>query len=335
MPTIAPPQGLRARPGTLDDLEELTALFNRADREIVGVDTHDASHYRMFWTRPGFDPAVDTRMVVSAGGALLGAIFTMSNAPHVSQIFLGRVDPEQRGRGIGAYLIRWCADRCSERIPLAPEGARVSMHTWVHTAHSPTEALFRSRGLEVTRHYVKMGMTIPSSPEPPVWPEGIELSPVDRKVHDRAICAASEESFRDHWGYFETPFEERYQTWKHNFDADPLTDQSLWFVAWDGEEIAGFLIGTERCHDDPEMGYLMIMAVRPRWRRRGLGLAFLRHGIHNLRDRGLQKVGLHADASNLTGAVRLYRQVGMEIVHVHDNWELELCDGEELMVTGS
>lgn len=335
MPPLDPPTGFTALAGALDDLEEFTALFNRADREIVGVDTHEASHYRMIWTRPDFDLAADSRVVRTAAGELIGGAFTTSQTPHVSQLFLARVAPEKRGRGIGRYLLGWTEARCRERIAAAPEGARVSMHTWVYTGHAPTEELFTMCGLNRSRHYVKMGTTLDSPPELPAWPEGLELRPVDRAVHDRAICAASEEGFRDHWGYFETPFEERYRTWKHGFDEDPLTDESLWFVAWDGAEIAGFLICTERCYDDPDMGYLMVMAVRPAWRRRGLGLAFLRHGIRTLWDRGLCKVGLHADAENLTGAVRLYEQVGMEITHVHDNWELELRPGEELMVTGS
>ena len=49
----------------------------------------------------------------------------------------------------------------------------------------------------------------------------------------------------------------------------------------------------------------------------------------------LSQTGLHADADNLTGAVRIYRRVGMEIVHVHDNWEKEIRAGEDLRVTGS
>ncbi len=79
----------------------------------------------------------------------------------------------------------------------------------------------------------------------------------------------------------------------------------------------------------------MILAVRPPWRRRGLGTAFLLQGIKALHERGIERVGLHADGENLTGAVRIYRKAGLEIAHVHDNYELELRPGEELRVTSS
>jgi ribosomal protein S18 acetylase RimI-like enzyme len=65
-----------------------------------------------------------------------------------------------------------------------------------------------------------------------------------------------------------------------------------------------------------------------------LGEALLRQGIQALHERGHQRVGLHADGENLTGAVRIYRKVGMDILHVHDNYELELRPGKELRVTG-
>jgi mycothiol synthase len=331
---IALPGDFHARPGVLDDLEEVTALFNRADRDIIGVDSHRSSFYRMIWTRPGFDLERDTRLVVTDTGELVGAAYVDSIEPHVTQRFLGHVLPEHRGRGIGSHLVRWCEARCRERVELAPSGTRVLLHTWLHTGHSPSEALFAERGLKKIRHFIKMGMPLNSPPEEAVFPEGLELRPVDRTIHDRAICAAEEESFRDHWGFFETPFEIRYENWKHNFDTDPLTDESLWFVAWDGDEIAGFLICTERSDDDPEMGYMMDMGVRPAWRRRGLATAFLRHGFRAFWDRGIRKAGLHADGENLTGAVRIYRKVGMEIVHVYDDWELELRAGKEMRVVG-
>jgi len=331
---LTPPDGFTVHPGCFDDLEAIVSLANRCDQEWVGKSTHDLDFYRVLWSRPRFDLERDTRVVRDAAGALVGYAFTSSPTPNVSQLFFGHVDPVRRGGGIGTFLIDWCETRCRERIALAPEGTRVITHTWTFPEDEPSAALFRDHGLVRSRQFVKMGMVIPDEPEVPVWPEGIELRPVDRRVHDRAICAAMAEGFRDHWGWFEIPFEERYAQWKHDHDTSPLTDESLWFVAWDGDEVAGFLIATERSHDDPEEGYLMVMTVLPRWRRRGLATAFLLQGIRGFRERGIGKAGLHADGENLTGAVRIYRKVGFEIVHVHDNWELELRAGRELRKTG-
>lgn len=331
---LIPPDGYIVRSGRLDDLEAIVALANRCDREWVGKSTHDLDFFRVIWSRPRFDLERDTRVVHDAKGELVGYAFSSSPTPYVSQLFLGHVAPSQRGRGIGTFLITWCEALCRERVALAPEGTRVIMHTWAFTEDEPSAALFRDRGFVHTRRFVKMGMAIPDEPEAPVWPEGLELRPCDRRIHDRAICAAMAEGFRDHWGWFEIPFEERYAMWKHDHDSNPQTDESLWFVAWDGDEVAGALIASETSHDDPEEGYLSIMAVRPRWRRRGLATAFLLEGIRALRERGIGKAGLHADGENLTGAVRIYRKVGFEVVRVHDDWELELRPGRELRTTG-
>jgi ribosomal protein S18 acetylase RimI-like enzyme len=53
--------------------------------------------------------------------------------------------------------------------------------------------------------------------------------------------------------------------------------------------------------------------VRKPWRRRGLGLALLRHAFGELYLRGERKVGLGVDASNPAGATRLYERAGMGI----------------------
>jgi ribosomal protein S18 acetylase RimI-like enzyme len=66
------------------------------------------------------------------------------------------------------------------------------------------------------------------------------------------------------------------------------------------------------------------LAVRPRWRRRGLGEALLRAAFAALYERGRRRVGLGVDAENVTGALRLYERVGMRVIRQSDNWVREL-----------
>jgi ribosomal protein S18 acetylase RimI-like enzyme len=54
------------------------------------------------------------------------------------------------------------------------------------------------------------------------------------------------------------------------------------------------------------------VGVRPRWRGRGIGEALLSHSLNVFRRRGLAAAALNVDAENITGALRLYRKVGME-----------------------
>jgi hypothetical protein len=53
------------------------------------------------------------------------------------------------------------------------------------------------------------------------------------------------DAFKDHWGHVETPFEEDYEEWVHWMEDDPSFDQSLWFVAVEGDKIVGCSI----CYD--------------------------------------------------------------------------------------
>jgi mycothiol synthase len=67
-----------------------------------------------------------------------------------------------------------------------------------------------------------------------------------------------------------------------------------------------------------------VLGVRPRWRRRGLGLALLRHTFTEYHRRGHTRVGLGVDAENVSGAVRLYERAGMRVVRRHDTYERPL-----------
>jgi ribosomal protein S18 acetylase RimI-like enzyme len=67
-----------------------------------------------------------------------------------------------------------------------------------------------------------------------------------------------------------------------------------------------------------------VLAVRRPWRRRGLGLALLRHSFVEMERRGMTRASLGVDAENLTGAVALYERAGMRVARRNDCWQKEL-----------
>ena len=101
-------------------------------------------------------------------------------------------------------------------------------------------------------------------------------------------------------------------------------------MAWSGEEIAGISLCWPKGEGDPEKGYIGILGVRRAWRGKGLGLALLQHSFVEFYRRGKKQATLHADAENITGALRLYTKAGMHIHRQFDNYEKELRAGEEL-----
>jgi ribosomal protein S18 acetylase RimI-like enzyme len=132
-----------------------------------------------------------------------------------------------------------------------------------------------------------------------------------------AVHRADEEAFEDHWGSAPISFE----AWRQ-IVVEPDWDPSLWFVAWDGDQIAGFSLCHAQSQGDPDLGWVEVLAVRRPWRRRGLALALLLHSFAELRARGRPKVGLGVDADNLTGAVRLYERAGMSPTQQSDVYEV-------------
>lgn len=114
------------------------------------------------------------------------------------------------------------------------------------------------------------------TPPVPVWPEGISIRNIRHPEDTEAAYRADDEAFEDHWGYVETPFEEGFKRWKHYVFEIRKPDPSLWFLAMDGDEIAGMVSCRMEADDDPDKGWVSVLGVRRPWRRRGLGLALLR-----------------------------------------------------------
>ncbi len=104
------------------------------------------------------------------------------------------------------------------------------------------------------------------------------------------------------------------------------------FLPIDGAsgEMPGFSLCTPFSFEDPQMGWVGTLGVCRAWRKRGIGLALLRHSFYEFYRRGLRKAGLGVDAQNLTGALRLYEGAGMHVHQTFDRYEKELRPGVEI-----
>ena len=128
----------------------------------------------------------------------------------------------------------------------------------------------------------------------------------------------------------EQPFEQLMEHWTHFFDSYPGFDETLAFMAMDGDQIAGISQCVKEADFDADLGWVDKLAVLRPWRKRGLGLALLRHSFVELHKRGKEKVGLGVDADSLTGATRLYEKAGMHAVNQFVVYEMELRSGVDL-----
>jgi len=179
-----------------------------------------------------------------------------------------------------------------------------------------------------------MTIDLQGQPEPARWPDGVQLKPFDRDRDTEAVYRAEDEAFEDHWGHIPESFEVGFERWSHQSFYETAYDPGLWFIAWDGDQIAGLARGRPKADHDPEMGWIRTLSVRRPWRRKGLALALLQHSFGEFWRRGIQKAGLGVDGLNPTGATRLYEKAGMKVDLQWDSYIKELRPGRELMNLG-
>ncbi len=118
---------------------------------------------------------------------------------------------------------------------------------------------------------------------------------------------AHQEAFSEEPDFEKDPFDE----WVHWSYREPF-DPELWFVATDGDEIAGIALCRGERGGDFNVGWVNILGVRKPWRRRGLGKALLEHAFREFRARGKTHAGLGVDGRN-EEALALYGRAGMEV----------------------
>lgn len=295
----------------LDDYPALAELINAANNAI-GIDSRiTAEELAAIVEVPDFDRRKDS-LIFEDGGRVIA----MSN--HGFSASSGRcwddsvVHPEYWGQGIGVELLRRTEARCLEWASALTPDQPVTIQLAAHDKNVRARRLFETHGYSHVRSFYEMRIDFGQSvelnqPVEPPLPDGLMLRPFDLARDARAVYEADMDSFADHWGFERDSYEE----WTRQVIDHPYNDFSLWLVAYDGSEIAGFCLNRAGEGDDPRMAWVSLLGVRRPWRRRGLGEALLRISFARFQARGFERAGLTVDSSNATNAVALYERVGM------------------------
>jgi len=328
------PEGFMARGANWNDVEPALALFNRWSRSVIGRDEIiDPQAVRNEWKAPGFDLANDTRMVFAPNGQMAGYIevWTIVKPPIHPGIW-ARVDPDYEDMGIGTWMMQWAEQRAMHALENLPAELRFAPRMHQYREAEKARKLFADMGYHYIRSSYHMRINMDTPVPEAQFPEGITLRTYNPETDAEAVYRAEVESFRDHFGFLEEPFEEGFKRFKHFMTDYEGFDPSLWFLAMDGDEITGINLCRPHAHDDPDLGWVGTLGVRRQWRKRGIGLALLQYSFNEFYRRGKRKVGLGVDAQNLTGALRLYENAGMHAHQAHDHYEKEIRAGTEISV---
>lgn len=298
------PDGFRFRAVGNADSELATRILEAAEKELRGRAEYGAPELDVFWRQAEVNGG--RWIVESAGGT--PAAFGILRATGEETICWAAVHPDFRGRGLATALLEDVEARGRGL------GARV-LKAGTFAEDAAARELFERRGYREARRFYHMRLDLDAPPTPPTWPPGISVSTF-RPEDARTFHSALDQAFSEEWGFLSIPFEE----WKRTRLDAPETDTSLWFVARDGNEIAG----VARCNRSENGGWIGALGVRRAWRNRGIGLALLRHAFVEFHRRGELHVNLGVDSQNPTGATRLYEKAGMRVLSEDVVYEKEL-----------
>jgi mycothiol synthase len=315
---IRVPEGFATRAPEREDAEAVAAVIYASELADTGASAMSVEELLDDWH--SLVLAEEAVAVVAPDGNI-AAYADVINRSFVTVSVYGYVHPDFRGLGLGTYLVAWGERYTRERMPNAPENARVVVQHYVNRANENARRLLESSGYAPVRGVYVMETELHEAPPQPHWPTGISVRTFVPNRDERAAFEAVEDAFRDMWGRPRGTFERFVEiTGRESFDP------SLWYLAMDGDEIAGATL----CKTLAGEGWVDVVGVRRPWRNRGLGLALLRHALGEYHRRGIDKVALSVDAESITGAPRLYGRAGMRVRESYAIYLKQLRPGEDL-----
>jgi mycothiol synthase len=292
--SLDPPKGYLLRQPTPADTNAIVALINASKAEKMGgyATSTTVNAYRSLLDLPNFDAELDRAVVSRRDGTLAGYGHVINRQGYMNNNAEIHVHPTQRGQGIGTCLTQWAEQRARQLIPLAPEGWAVTLGCAVIYPDQAARNILTQQEFTLVRHFWSLRIELGDSVVPQ-WPQGITVRNKIRGQDEERIYQAIDETFRDHWGHVEVPFAEGFRRFmqrdvKNNPDYDP----SLWFLALDGQEIAGYAICREQQSHLSKIGYVDKLGVRAPWRQRGIGLALLQHSFQAFAQRLYERAGM-------------------------------------------
>ena len=293
------------RPAKPDDIEAVYGLIAKQNTVDYGNPLRTIDDLQKIWGR--IDIETDT-CTAHADGQLAGyAELLEGDTLYIYLADRGNTD-------LGFQLMTILEERA-----LIHKTEKVKLFTKISEKNNTLLQLFASKGYRSNLSFLMMELEMDEPPPAPEPVEGIEIRPFVQGQDEQATYRADEEAAEDK-GYHD-PLS--YEAWVKRMGMDkPSFDPSIWFLAWDGNELAGVALNV---YDrEANIGWVDHLSVRRAWRRRGIGRALLIHSFREFYARGIRRVKLNVDSKSLTNAPRLYEQVGMKAIQQYHIYTKEI-----------
>ncbi|MDP9300956.1 MAG: GNAT family N-acetyltransferase [Actinomycetota bacterium] len=310
------PAGYRSRSATLDDIDAVDRLFRGVDQALFGTAESSRVWVEESWRSDRVDLPTMTLLVFDADGALVASAELEAIDPAKEIGAFARVHPGHLGRGVGSAVLAWTETAAAALIH---RDTSTPLHHSVAEVDEAACNLMTDRGYRHVRTEWHMRMDLPAGYEPGPAPPGVTIRPSVEGVDDVGIWETLDTAFRTHFGYQPVGLER----WWDNTRRAGHHDPSLMLVA----EHEGRIVGASYQYilTDDRIGWVGDLGVRPEMQGRGIGSALLRSALADLSRRGMRIAELNVDSQNDSGAVRLYRKVGMTIVREWLDYERSIA----------
>jgi len=311
-----------------DDYPKMAALIQAAAlADETGHWTTAEDIERDYQHLENSNPATDMLMVEDTAGSLAAYVRVGWQEDSEQQQVFGfplNVHPAYRTVEILRYLLQWVEQRSRQIAAATPAAGRRIIRAMLRNIEkeSVLQAAMEAENYQPVRYMNRMRRDLAEPIEIPALPAGLEARPVP-EAHYRALAAALDEAFRDHWGHAPMS-EENFQ----QLISQPTFKPALWQVAWDGEEIAAgvlnFIDAESNQQFNVQRGWTDPIFTRRPWRKRGLARALLMRSLQMFKEMGMTEAMLGVDTQNPSGAFRLYESCGFKSVMYSIVYEKEI-----------
>ena len=302
MASNALPGGYTRRPASLEDIEVLAALWRRSD-ESLGVQPEPAGSFLGWILQLPFVQHERDTVVIEHDGSTVGLGIAMRDPASIGSglHWFGVVDPAHRGRSLGSWLVSWADAVVGQRGSERPFDVR----TTCPAPDDPAHRLFEASGYEQVRIFWDMAIEL-SGGAPPAGdlPDGVLLRAFEAGRDERTFYEVEESAFEGHFGFAPSPYESFDAEWYQSSDWDP----SRVLLA----EVDGVVVGELAWVDAAPDGFIANLGVLKEHRRRGIATTLLRTAFTHIAAATYERATLSVDTGNTSGAVDLYRALGME-----------------------
>lgn len=221
------------------------------------------------------------------------------------------------GLGLEQALARKMIEivRDYESDPAFKRMSKVTIKADVLEPMAYKRALFLGMGLSEVRQFWTMARPLHTPVDEPPHVDGVDIRPFRFPQDSEGARAAFNDSFSDHWDHH--PVDQA--DWEHWMSQDLMRPDlsSLAEIESAPGTFGGFCMISITEDDNKRRGVLEgwidLLGTTRAWRRVGLGRSLILHGLHCLKNAGMETALLGVDSTSPTGANRLYESVGFRI----------------------